>query len=219
MTILLTLVLAVVLFIIAAAAPHVLQLKSPLWLPQVLTKLIMLVEALVLMLASRRPWPEFGFRRAEGRSGRAILGAFALGAAATVCILALGLEGLQKVMKGYTFPQIVLCVWIWSSLVEEIFVRGWVQSTIARQGASPRLQVLLSAALFGSMHLGLLRVGVEAASVAAIVTSTFLLGLICATLRQRTNSLFPAIYAHIAFNVGGLFGGIVTVIARKLLKV
>ncbi|HEX8252381.1 MAG TPA: CPBP family intramembrane glutamic endopeptidase [Thermoanaerobaculia bacterium] len=214
--IILTLLAALVLFVIAAAVPSLLPSGSPVWLPQVITKLVMLLEAFALMLASRRPLAEFGFRRGEGRSKRAIAAAFALGAATTIFVLASGLEGLRGVMKGYTFLQVVLGVWIVSSVVEEIFVRGWLQTTIARQGASPRAEVLISGAVFGSLHLSLLRAGIDIASVATIVTATFLLGLICAALRQRTKSLIAPTLAHIGFNIGGMFGGVVFVIVSKL---
>jgi membrane protease YdiL (CAAX protease family) len=220
MMIFVTILVGLLLFVLAAAVPQFLGFdgaQRP-WLPQVLTKVLMLVEALVLMVVSRRPLSEYGFRRGTGRSGRFIALAFGLGAVTTAIVLLSGLEGLRGMMKRYTFPQIVLSIWIWSSVVEEIFVRGWLQSTIARQGASPRAQVLLSGAFFGALHLSLLRVGVDYASVAILVTATFLLGLICATLRQRTESLIAPTLAHIAFNVGGIAGGIIVTIGGKLMK-
>ncbi|HYO78944.1 MAG TPA: CPBP family intramembrane glutamic endopeptidase [Thermoanaerobaculia bacterium] len=211
-----TLLIAVVLFVVATVVSSLLPAGSPVWLPQVTTKLVMLLEAFALMLLSRRPLADFGFRRGEGRSKGAIAAAFALGAATTIFVLASGLEGLRAVMKDYTFLQVVLGVWIVSSVVEEIFVRGWLQTTIARQGASPRAEVLISGAMFGALHLSLLRAGVDIASVATVVTATFLLGLICAVLRQRTRSLAAPTFAHIAFNIGGMFGGIIWVIVTKM---
>ncbi|HVG23361.1 MAG TPA: type II CAAX endopeptidase family protein [Thermoanaerobaculia bacterium] len=212
---LLTILLAIGLFVVAAALPHLVDTHAYPWLPQVLTKLIMLVEAFIAMFLARRPLSDFGFRRSDGRSRALIFGAFVLGAAATLLILSLGLKGLSSVMKGHTFVQIVLFVWLWSSIVEEIFVRGWLQSTIARQGLSERATIAISALFFGSLHLSLLRTSVEPASVACIVTFTTILGFICATLRQRTRSLLPSILAHIGFNVGGMFGGIAWMIATK----
>jgi membrane protease YdiL (CAAX protease family) len=216
-----TLLLGLLLFAFAAAVPELLGFdgaRRP-WMPQVLTKVVMLIEAIVLMVVSRRPLSEFGFRRGkEGRTRQFIVMAFVLGALTSALILIAGLQGLRGVMGRFTFLQVVLSIWIWSSIVEEVFVRGWLQSTIARQGASPHVQVLLSGAFFGAIHLSLLRLGVDMGSVAVIVTATFLLGLICATLRQRTESLGSATLAHIAFNVGGVAGGIVGTIVTKLMR-
>ena len=112
--------------------------------------------------------------------------------------------------------MIMFWVWIVSSVSEEIFVRGWFQSTLAQRGVGQRAAVLLSGALFGAMHLSLLRADVEPASVAVIVTFTFLLGLVCAYVRATRDSLVPAILAHVGFNVGGLVGGAMVMIARKV---
>jgi membrane protease YdiL (CAAX protease family) len=220
MMILLTLLLGFALFVLASALPKLAGFDGQLhpWLPQVLTKLIMLIEAFALMFISRRKLSEYGFRRGTGRSGRLILAGLGLGATATAFILIAGLPGLRPMMQRFTFLQIVITIWIWSSVVEEIFVRGWLQTAIARQGASPRAQVLLSGAFFGALHLSLLRIGIDPASVATIVIATFLLGLVCATLRQRTGSLIAPILAHVAFNAGGVIGGIIGTIVTKLMK-
>jgi membrane protease YdiL (CAAX protease family) len=218
MKLLATLLLGLVLFAAAAAVPPLLGfdgLTYP-WMPQVLTKILMLIEAAVLIAVSRRPAAEFGFRRGHGPSAGLITMAVVLGALMSVLVLIAGLEGLQRLMKGHTFLQIVLAIWIWSSVVEEIFVRGWLQTTLESRGASPRAQILLSGAFFGAIHLSLLVLGVHAATVAVIVIATFLLGLICATLRQRTGSLVAPIVAHIGFNVGGAIGGIIGTIVRKV---
>lgn len=218
MKIAITIIAGFVLFAIALVAPQWIPgAEARPWLPQALTKLIMLVEALVLMYASRRPLAEHGFRRGEGRARGLIAAGFFLGAATSAVVLLAGLTGVGAVMKGQTFLNVLLGVWLWSSITEEFFVRGWLQTAIARQGASPRAEVWLSGAFFGAMHLSLLSAGVEPGSVAIIVTATFLLGLVCAALRQRTSSLAAPIVAHIAFNVGGMFGAIIATIAKKIL--
>jgi uncharacterized protein len=221
MTLAATLLLAFVLFAIAAALPGLLGFDGAVrpWMPQLLTKVVMLIEAFVMMLIARRPLSEFGFRRGRGgKSGRLIALAVALGAVTSATILIAGLQGLRGIMGRFTFLQVVLTIWIASSVVEEIFVRGWLQSTLARQGASPRAQVLLSGAFFGLIHLSLFLANVEPQSVALIVLATFLLGLICAALRQRTESLLAPIVAHIAFNLGSAVGGIIGTIVTKLMS-
>jgi membrane protease YdiL (CAAX protease family) len=220
MNVLITILTAVITYGVAAAVtrliPQPLRDTHP-WLSQAVLKPLLIALSLGLMYAMRRPFADFGFRRATGKSKAWIALGVALGAVATMVVLLLGLEGLQKVMKGYTFPMIILWVWLGSSIAEEIFVRGWFQSTLVMRGVAQRPAVILSGALFGAMHLSLLAVGVQAASVAVIVTSTFLLGLVCAHLRATRDSLMPAILAHIGFNVGGMLGGIVVVVTRKLM--
>ena len=220
MTVLLTILTAVIAYVAAALItrllPQPLREAHP-WVSQAVLKPLLIAISFGLMYTMRRPFADFGFRRATGKSKRWIAAGVALGALATMVVLLLGLEGLQKVMKGYPFWAVVVWVWIGSSVGEEIFVRGWFQSTLVMRGVQQRAAVILSGALFGAMHLSLLVAGGEAASVAVIVTATFLLGLICAHLRATRDSLIPATLAHIGFNVGGLLGGIVVVVARKLM--
>jgi membrane protease YdiL (CAAX protease family) len=220
MNVLITVLTAAVVYVVAALltrlVPQPLRDAHP-WLSQATLKPLLIVFSLGLMYAMRRPFADFGFRRATGKSKRWIAAGVALGAVSTMLVLALGLEGMQKIMKGYTLPMIVLWVWIGSSVAEEIFVRGWFQSALTMRGVGQRPSVILSGLLFGSMHLSLLVAGVEPATVAVIVTATTLLGLVCAHVRATRDSLLPAILAHVGFNVGGMLGGIVVVVVRRLM--
>ena len=49
-----------------------------------------------------------------------------------------------------------------------------------------------------------------------LVVATTLLGLHTAWARAASGSLFPAVGAHVAFNVGGVAGGVVYTIARAI---
>lgn len=219
MNVLLPILIAVVVFVVSAAASHAfpqaLRDAHP-WIGQAVIKGLLIAISLVLMKLTRRPFADFGFRRATAKSKRWIAAGFALGALATILMLSSGLKGLAGALKGYTLPMLMFWVWIVSSVSEEIFVRGWFQSTLAHRGVSQRAAVITSGALFGAMHLSLLMTDVERASVAMIVTFTFLLGLVCAYVRATRDSLMPAILAHVGFNVGGLFGGAIFMIAKKL---
>ena len=215
MKIVLHVIAAAVIFLLALFAGKAIPSEfraAHVWVPQVVTKIVLVALSLAAMTMSGRPWSDFGFRKPNGSSKVAILATFGLGALATIVILALKLQGLAGVMKGYTFPQIVLCIWIWSSVTEEIFTRGWFQSSIAphtlRQNA-----ILLSGAIFSAMHASLFFSRVEPASAGLIMLFTLIVGLIAATLRAKRDSIYPAIWAHIAFNVGGLLGGIIATIA------
>ncbi len=105
-------------------------------------------------------------------------------------------------LKDYRFYQIVLVIWFWSSVTEEVFTRGWLQSSL------PAWRWIVSGLFFGSMHLTVWWAGADLATSAILVAATTLLGLLCGRLRDRHESLTPAIAAHMSFNVGGLLGGI-----------
>lgn len=176
---------------------------SPPWLPQAGLKMLMLGFALAMMWISRRPWTEFGFRKAaEGSWRRAVWVGAALGALSSFLILVLGGKGLAPVLRGISVPALVLTVWIWSSVAEEVFTRGWLQSSLVSY------RWITSGIFFGSIHLSLLWSGVDSVTGPAIVVSTTMLGLWCGWLRERYGSLGPPLWAHMAFNAGGLVGGL-----------
>ena len=138
--------------------------------------------------------------------------ALGMGALATVLVLGAGKHGLNSIFASYGFAGIVFWVWFYSSVTEEIFVRGWFQTYVA-QGAGP--EVAASALLFGAMHIGLIR-KVDPWSVTVIVCCAILLGWIAAKLRREYASLLPAIVAHMSFNVGGAVGGILFAIVYRI---
>jgi membrane protease YdiL (CAAX protease family) len=201
-------------FILASVAgravPHSVTVRFA-WAAQAVQQGLMLIVALAALIASGRPLAAFGFRRA-GRTDRHFAPwGLLLGAVSTVIMLAFALPGMRSRLAGYGFAGVVLWIWLVSSVVEEIFCRGWFQSLVAGpDGADPRAAraaVIWSAGLFGSMHLSLLFAGVDIASVALTVVSVTALGYVCALARARTGSLLPAIVTHVAFNAGGFVGG------------
>ena len=139
-----------------------------------------------------------------------------LGMVATPLILGLG-GGGNPLVKILSFPQIVLFVWISSSIIEEIFTRGFLQGHLSvLSGRYVRLllwrvelPVLISALFFASMHFVLLFAGVDVITMAATFLFTFSIGLMAGYLRARTGSLIPAIVVHIMANVGGMIGGVI----------
>ena len=80
-------------------------------------------------------------------------------------------------------------------------------------GVLVSVPVLVSGLFFGGMHLSLLGL-MDAPHMAVIVTFTTLLGLAAGGLRERAGGLFPAIAIHVLFNVGGVLGGFLVVVAR-----
>lgn len=95
------------------------------------------------------------------------------------------------------------CVWslvgVW---VEELMFRGVVQTKLAEEISVPSA-VTLTALLFVAIHIPgwfLLAIPVHA----GLVTTAFLIGIICGALRHGTGSLWPAVTAHWSSNLGAL---------------
>ncbi len=196
-------------------------------------------QALELILSIIAVWifghgrfADYGFRRPEpgymgtGNLSRVLMSfgvAVVLGMAATSVTLIVGAAG-NPIARELNLPQIILFVWIFSSIIEEIFTRGFIQSHIARATTASinfglfRIQVpvLCSALAFAAMHLILLRRGADATTIVIILCFTFSVGLLAGHERSRSNSLLPAIGVHMLANIGGLLGGIVYAIISVL---
>lgn len=196
---------------------------APRWMSVFVNYCIMLATSLILVLASSRGDPtSFGFRIPDVVPYRQIVApSIILGVCATVAGLLTGTGG-PRVLQGLGFWQIVLLIWLFASFSEEILTRGFVQSyldPLAHRGFTAfrirfTLPVMLSALFFAAMHLVLLRSGTALVSVYIIVVFTFFLGLLAAYHREKSNSIVPPIVAHISFNVGGVIGGILFVLAQ-----
>ena len=78
-----------------------------------------------------------------------------------------------------------------AAVIEEWVLRGVVLSRL--QAARPRGAVLLSSLVFAAYHLSLFQ-----------ALPTFLLGVVLAAAVVRFQSLWPAVVAHVAFNLVGL---------------
>ncbi|MBN1990661.1 MAG: CPBP family intramembrane metalloprotease [Bacteroidales bacterium] len=106
-----------------------------------------------------------------------------------------------------SIPEMILTVWIWSSLCEEVFVRGFFQGFIQQwkhlKFLKLSLPVILSGLAFGAMHLSLLKAGMGMWFVAFIVFNTTIIGLLAAYYREKTDSIIPAFWVHFIANVVG----------------
>jgi len=184
--------------------------EGPRWRPHAALKIALLVLSFALAGLEGLSPRDLGLRPAAQSIWGASIGlGLGLGAVSTLVILLAGLQGLRKVMVGHSLPSIVFWFWIVSSVAEEVFCRGWFQASVMDGAAPGALGALLpSAVLFGSLHLVMLFAGVDRASVAFVVVSTTALGLLAAWAKAATGSLYPPIAAHVAFNVGGMMGGV-----------
>jgi membrane protease YdiL (CAAX protease family) len=190
---------------------------------QVVLKSSLVVVALIGWKLLGKPLSEMGWRSADWRH-RSYLFWFAIAVAsmmaASVAMIFLGAR--HPVVSQMSFLQIVVVVWLLSSLSEEIYVRGLVQSWVAERGKADGTSsafepsIVSSALLFAAMHAPLIwsPTGVKGGMV--IVLAMVGVGWACAVLRARSRSLLPAIACHVVGNVSGVAGGILGVILYRL---
>ena len=103
--------------------------------------------------------------------------------------------------------QMILTIWIWSSLCEEVMVRGLIQGFIQNIQRSKFLKlsipVIVSGLFFGAMHFSLYLKGMGIWFVCSIMFFTTCIGLLAAWYREKTNSIFPSFIVHFMANVVG----------------
>lgn len=186
-------------------------------------KASLILIALVAWKLTGRSWAQMGWQRARPTKGKWIwylMGALAMGFASIAMLLT---KNRHPIASQFTFLQIIVTIWLLSSISEEIFVRGLMQSWIAAPfELTPRdsgyhIVILASAALFGGLHVPLIWKGGGAVGGGIIVAATFLLGWAAAQIRARTGSLLHAIGVHIVGNIAAVPFGIVGVILYRII--
>jgi membrane protease YdiL (CAAX protease family) len=112
--------------------------------------------------------------------------------------------------QSFTKLQIIVLIWVYASVSEELLTRGLLQSFLQplRQTAEnpPRrlhlsMPVVVSGLFFGAMHAVL--VGSMGTGAVPLIVLAVFLGLVAAWYREKTGSLVPAIIVHALFNIGG----------------
>lgn len=199
---------------------------------QTFFKLYMLVFSIIIIwIVNKRSLKNYGFTSAKNiRYSRMIL--------ITIGISILSFIVGNIVFNGvlaHLFPtgntksfsppnsiiEMILTVWIWSSICEEVLVRGLVQGftnhlkSIKLFGLS--ISVIVSGLFFGAMHLSLLNAGMGLWFVCFIVFDTTVIGLLAAYYREKSDSLLPPIFIHFLANfIGSLPLVIMTILGIEL---
>ncbi len=225
------LVVGLFIYIVAILLPKI--VVSGVIAPIATTQALELTLSLIaIWILGRARFSDYGFRRPQGdylkaaNMGHIAVAAGAalvLGMAATGTVLITGAGG-NPFVKKMSLPQIILFAWVFSSIIEEIFTRGFIQSHIAQATTASiklvffriQIPVLVSALAFAAMHLVLLRSGAGVTTMAIILPFTFSVGLLAGHERSRSDSLIPAIGVHMLANIGGLLGGIIYAIISVL---
>lgn len=113
----------------------------------------------------------------------------------------------QHSFVNFTPLQAIIYIWIYSSICEEVLVRGLLQTLLRDIEAvtpDPRwwtVPTVISAVFFGAMHSVL--IPVLGSGAIPIILAATLLGFVSAHYRQATGGLLPAIIVHMLFNIGG----------------
>jgi len=207
----LALVLAAAVALVAMYAVRLVRIPPESFFPpSFVTHSVMLALTVVAMwLLSKGRFHVYGFTKGAYESSPRIL-MWVLPTAVLSILAAVASPGGQGAggPGGFTKLQIVIFIWVYASISEEVLTRGLLQTLVsgnAKVGAAllPRLSlpVLVSGLFFGAMHLVLLK-SMGPAAVPVILLAVFL-GLVAAWYRERTGSLLPAIIVHALFNIGG----------------
>lgn len=115
--------------------------------------------------------------------------------------------------KVGSIVEMILTIWIWSSICEEVLTRGLIQSFMKNQTSIKFLKlslpVWISGIFFGMMHFSLLKMNMDIWFVSFIVFNTTAVGLLAAYYREKTKSIYPAIFIHFLANVIGSLPAII----------
>lgn len=193
-------------------------MQTKLWLMLFVNHTAMLILSIIIMLvAGKGKLARYGFRLAKNVQLKQII-LWGLGLGIISTLSESSLPGKESIVPGeLTFLQMVVFIWLYASICEEVFVRGLIQSSLSRLAKYGfmvwkkriSLPVLISALLFGLVHLVQSAMGAGGYQVLSTVLFAFVLGLVAGYQREKTGSLVPAILAHMFANAGGSLTGYV----------
>lgn len=161
-------------------------------------ELLFLVPVAVILLRDRAGWPTLGFRAFEPRvlamGCGLLIGVYIVTFCQNMVMLLLHVKLQSETVAGlFTSGQsqvdLALSGIVAAPFVEEIFFRGFLFQGF-RKGYGWKKAALISSLLFAAMHFQ-----------PAIFISTLLLGLLFATLYNRSNSIWPGIILHLLLNL------------------
>lgn len=179
--------------------------------PSFVVHTLMLALSLVLIwLLSRGQLALYGLTAGTYKFSPRIL-MWVLPTAVLSTVSALASPGGQhtSALGELTKAQIIVFVWVYASISEELLTRGLLQTLLssshsveppARRRLS--LPVIVSALFFGAMHIVL--VGSMGPRAVPVIVLAVCLGLVAGRYREHTGSLIPAIVVHGLFNIGGM---------------
>ena len=190
---------------------HTLMQSKP-WLSSFINHSAMLIFSILLILIiNKGNLSKYGFKMGKSVSWKSIIPlGLAFGIIGSIIQSNIPGKGLTFVGE-FTFLQVIIFVWFYASICEEILTRGLMQGYLAPLtkygfnvfGFRISIPMLVSALFFAAMHLMLLTMSIDKLTVFNIVFFGFILGLFAGYYREKSGSIIPAIIVHILFNIGG----------------
>ena len=180
------------------------------------------LSVVAMMSLGEGRWNEFGFKKSTGSWWKFTLYALLIGAFSVLAVKFSPGKGMEGALKGIKPGQLLLLV-IVASAVEELFIRGWLQGflwplqtrTVNLGLVVFSVPVLTGALAFGAMHLPM-GLSIDLWTTGIVIVFTTSLGLLAGIIRERTGSLLPSIATHLAYNAGGVLGGLIYLLIRKV---
>jgi membrane protease YdiL (CAAX protease family) len=170
------------------------------------------LSLLIVWVFHRGRFADFGFTRGTYRfDPKILLWALPTAVLSLVSALAAPSGKPEAMLPGFSKLQLVLFVWIYASVCEEVLTRGLLQTLLTKclgAGSGARrlsTPVVVTAFFFGAMHVVLIPSMGPAAAVPIVLAT--LLGLLAGKYRESSGSLIPAVIVHALFNVGGMLPG------------
>ena len=125
--------------------------------------------------------------------------------------------GVVDTFEDYISVEIILGVWIYASIAEEILTRGLIQGYLSTHSKSGlqissiflSIPVLVGAFFFGFMHLATLTLGLDFITVVTTVIAATFVGIVAGYYCEKTDSLVASILIHMLFNIAGSLVAIV----------
>jgi membrane protease YdiL (CAAX protease family) len=163
---------------------------------------------------------EYGFKKPSNFNLIRIF-SIGLGFGVLVAIVRILISGgVVDMFEDYISIEIILGVWLYASIAEEILTRGLIQGYLNAHSKSGlqissvflSIPVLVGAFFFGFMHLATLTLGLDFITVISTVISAIFVGIVAGYYCEKTGSLAPAILIHMLFNIAGSLVGVVFVL-------
>jgi len=158
------------------------------------------------MKVSGSNWKDIGFAP-EGAASRRLLGGIAAGAIYGIFIKFSDYHPAVLV-KGVTGILTAARIVIISPFLEELFFRGLIFRLLEHE-ASPRVNIFINSLIYALAHYHFVNflgyIGINAATANpttwVAISVYFALGTICAFIRHRSGSIWPAIAVHSTYNL------------------
>jgi len=192
----------------------------------ILKSYILILSLLSILIINNGSLKNYGFNTAKNInyfkmsliSVGITFGALIIGAIIFIGILnnIFPTENTQFLSKPSSLIELIITIWIWSSISEEVLVRGLMQSFMNNLKSIKvfrlSLPVIISGLFFGSMHLSNLFLGTNVWFVCFTVFLTSIVGILAAFYREKSESLIPPILIHMIANVIGTIPMIILLI-------